>query len=129
MVATRLTTMKPVEIQSGHRRLVGCLAVAIIGVGLILAVWLSRGLLVAETFEIDGRPLTCSIRSRRGDLSFHAEYGGGGSSVARIGDAAEIGTRDPKLSYDAATKQIRVQVGRGVWEFDPNAHYLREVKR
>jgi hypothetical protein len=120
--------MKTVRQPSGHRRIVGCLAVAIIGVGLILAVWMSRGVLVAETFEIDGETMTCSIRSRRGDLSFHAEYGSRGSSVVRIGDAAEIGTHDPKLSYDAAAKQIRVQVGRGVWEFDPNTHFLRELK-
>lgn len=118
---------------SAHRRLVGCLAVAIIGVGLVLAVWLSRGTLAAASFEIDGETIDCAIRNSRGNLNFHAErnrgaFARGWSSMTRMGDAAEIGTNDVKLSYDAAANRIRVQVGRGAWEFDPKDQYLRPLK-
>ena len=105
----------------------------IIAVGLVAAVWLSRMPLVSGTFEIDGETVHCAIRNSRGNLNFYAEHQAGtsargGSSMIRIGDAGEIGTHDPQLSYDAAAKRIRVQVGGRVWEFDPKDHALRERK-
>lgn len=125
--------MDPAEQPNGHRRLVGCFAVVIISVGLIVAVWLSRGVVVSGSYQVNGETIDCWVRNSRGTLSFHAEqdrgmFARGWSSVIRMGDTADFGTHDAQLSLDAARNRILVQVGRGKWEFDPAAHYLQEMK-